>query len=336
MIESAFNYSAVNSKVRSWLRTLVKPEEWSELLSKDIPEIIRFAVEKDDKIPSGITDTVSFEHALKQRSVFYAERIIPFLRGASRNFLKHWFKTYEMENVKTILRAVVGGNEVKHLYDLSRSLSKINFNEARTISTIDEFESFFSRYDDYKKVISYSINRVRESMNPFYFEVALDVNYYRKLWTMSLMLSKRDRDFVKRLIGRYLDVVNVVWIYRARFFFGMRPEEIIAYVAPYGARFTRKLLDKMLSVESFEEFVQVALEQKIISSPVSNLEEMEVQLNRDLFNEAKKAFMGYPFHIGVVLGFFVLKNQETKNYTSLINGKILGVAPEILGKFLVF
>jgi vacuolar-type H+-ATPase subunit C/Vma6 len=50
---------------------------------------------------------------------------------------------------------------------------------------------------------------------------------------------------------------------------------------------------------------------------------LEIILWNYLINEAKKTFSGFPFTIGTVLSYMILKRTEIRNLITILNGKVL-------------
>jgi len=55
---------------------------------------------------------------------------------------------------------------------------------------------------------------------------------------------------------------------------------------------------------------------------------LEVILWTYLVREAKKALAGFPFTIGTVLSYLILKRNEIRNLITILNGKLLGMDRE--------
>ena len=51
-------------------------------------------------------------------------------------------------------------------------------------------------------------------------------------------------------------------------------------------------------------------------------------LHEILLKEVRRALSGYPFTIGTILSYLILKNSETKNVVSLLYAKNLGLKKE--------
>jgi vacuolar-type H+-ATPase subunit C/Vma6 len=56
----------------------------------------------------------------------------------------------------------------------------------------------------------------------------------------------------------------------------------------------------------------------------SNNQQLEEFLSAALKQQARKALSGFPFTIGTVLGYLVLKKDETRNLISLLYAKKFG------------
>jgi vacuolar-type H+-ATPase subunit C/Vma6 len=66
----------------------------------------------------------------------------------------------------------------------------------------------------------------------------------------------------------------------------------------------------------------------------ANIYFIENFLYEILLREIKKVLAGFPFTIGTIMGYLILKRRETKNLVSLIYAKSLGVKSEDISRLI--
>jgi vacuolar-type H+-ATPase subunit C/Vma6 len=160
----------------------------------------------------------------------------------------------------------------------------------------------------------------------FPLEVALDLAYWREIWNGINRLPKLDRFQALRTVGSLLDVNNLLWAIRYRVYYNFSEEEVINYTLPFG----HQVRDADIrAVAAGEDIVRVVSRiypgmsnaGSLLSDPRMGLPELEVRLLRYVMERCRKAFIGYPFHIGIPLAFLVLKRMEIQVLTALIEAK---------------
>ena len=154
-------------------------------------------------------------------------RFLP--RGAGE--LVAWYnQRFEIENLKTVLRAV-------H-YGLDRSRARASLIPLRATrwrwealveagsipAVIDQI-----RESPYARPLEHAMERYQQEQRLFYLEIAVDLFYFQKLVRLIESQSGREAADARRFLGRWIAVQNLLWAYRYRIYGRMTPEEIINY-----------------------------------------------------------------------------------------------------------
>src|SRR3970282_1791950 len=84
--------------------------------------------------------------------------------------------------------------------------------------------------------MSFAMKRFSTEQNLFPLEVALDLNYWRRLWAEAKRLSGKDREMGLKIIGSLLDLNNLMWVIRYKIYHNLSEEELINYTLPFGYR----------------------------------------------------------------------------------------------------
>ena len=102
---------------------------------------------------------------------------------------------------------------------------------------------------------NYKSSRDEDSL--FSIEMNLDKYYYRNLTESIKSLSKADRDEFKKIFGVKIDLLNIIWIYRAKKYYDISPEEIFNFTIFGGNYTSEKLLHlSYIEEEEFEEEIK--------------------------------------------------------------------------------
>lgn len=255
-----------------------------------------------------------------------------FLPRGSRDVVAWYNRRFEIENLKTVLRAV------HYRLDPSRArASLIPFPsprwrwdalvEAGSIpAVIDQI-----RDSPYARPLENAMERYRQEGRLFYLEIALDLFYFQKLVRLIESQTGRDAADARQYLGRWIAIQNLLWAYRYRIYGRMTPEEIINYTLHHafaaGLDTVRRVaLGSPVAVEA--ERLGFGISPGI--SELEALTEIEVLAERELFSHATAATSRPLFHLGGVLAYLWLLEAEVRDLTVIVEGKATGLSgPEI-------
>jgi vacuolar-type H+-ATPase subunit C/Vma6 len=129
-----------------------------------------------------------------------------------------------------------------------------------------------------------------------------------------------------RIVGLLVDMNNLMWAIRYRVFHNLSEEEIINYTLPIGYR-VRDL--DIRAIAAGADIPQVVTRiypnmtriPELFQDPRNRLSEFELDLQRQVADQCRSAFVGYPFHIGLPLAYLLLCELEIQDLTTLIEAK---------------
>jgi vacuolar-type H+-ATPase subunit C/Vma6 len=156
--------------------------------------------------------------------------------------------------------------------------------------------------------------------------VALDLDYWRRLWVEAKKLSGLDREQATKIIGSLLDMNNLMWAIRYKIYHKLSEEELINYTLPFGFRVRDEDVRAIAAGADVaaiisRTFPAITDVNALLDNPHTGLPKLEVQLKRQLMRQCVAAFIGNPFHIGVPLAFLILSDLEIQDLIILIEAK---------------
>ena len=165
-----------------------------------------------------------------------------------------------------------------------------------------------------------------ERSGPFAVEVALELDYYERLWDRTRTLRPRDARVARSLLGVLYDVLNLGWIVRYRDVLGLSREEIVNYTLAQG-RWLEPTVRQTLATDPSLP-IEVALARTPYAPALERSEGLTFELLSArllgmLAGEIRRGLRGYPFHIGVPLGFLLLLELEIRDLQTLLAAKSL-------------
>lgn len=338
-------YSFINAKIRAMLSSLITQDTFSRLLeSKDIYEALDILKETPYK------DIVeNFSSASQNLSVLEKE----FLRNdlniyrkvydatatkREKEFVFLLMERYELEELKLILRIWHKKIAIKlEDYLLGEKINyTIDFEKILRAQTIEEIILLLDA-TPYKKPLLASRDKFKEKKSIFYLEVPLDTDYYERLNLSIEGFSSADKKIAKKILGIEIDIANISWIIRLGKYYSMAMGEILPWVIPGGDRINKDNvinlygaggLSNVVDTVAFGPYIKI---KDLIEENVNLIENFLYEI---LLREVRRALSGFPFTIGIILGYLILKHRETKNIISLLYAKKYGLRKEEVGSLL--
>ena len=326
----------VNAKVRARLSTLLSPEQINRLAeARDLAE---FYAALDGTIyerifsrPEITFDPRVGERLLLEQEVEWHTELLQDLRRAERDLIAHFLEKYEIENLKVALRIREGNRGEEEMnYIIRRALPHaLPYQAISETGSLEQALSLLSG-TPYFAAVNAVLDDYKTRGTLFPVEIGLEIDYYRRLKQRVEALAKRDREIARHIMGLEIDQKNIGWLIRLKFYYDIPLGELLDYNIPGGYKMTREKLRQSFKAESIREVLSVALEKSyraaadilIREEKLSRLYLLEIILWTYLLGEARKILGGFPFTIGTVLAYLVLKRTEIRNIISILNGKV--------------
>jgi V/A-type H+-transporting ATPase subunit C len=184
------------------------------------------------------------------------------------------------------------------------------------------------------------MKRYSSEQSLFPLEVALDLDYWRKLWAEARKLLGQDQGPAMRIIGSLLDMNNIMWAIRYRVYQGLSEEETINYTLPFGYHVTDEDVRAIAAGADIPSTVARLYPglpdvNALLEDPKRGLPTLELEVKRYLVQQCMAAFVGNPFHVGVPLAFLVLCDLEVQDLTVLIESKFTSLSPDTYRPYLL-
>jgi ATP synthase A1 C subunit len=345
----AAGYAAIQARVRVMYSNLLTPQFESRLLdADDLPDLVRMLTETPyGPYLTGVEDAAvtasQATYQIKKRLADVSQSIIRSSPKQARTLLVKLFRHFEIDNLKTILRAIVSEadrNQVANILFPLGSLAVLPVEKLLESETVDAAMDQLTR-TPYYDTLAYAKRRYSEEQSLFPLEVALDLSYWRQLWQDAHHLKGRDRSQALHILGLLMDLNNLMWAMRYRVYHHLSEEEIVNYTLPFGYHVRD---DDIRSIAAGADITRVAERlypnltdlPELAGEPESELPKLEIQLQHHLLEQLNAVFIGYPFHLGLPLAYMLLFELEIQDLTVLIEIKSSQLASDEFLPFLLF
>jgi len=291
---------ALNAKISKMYSNFLDYDDFVIMAEKDSArEVLSYLKEKKFPEIDSFSDIYEVEEFLED----YRRRQVLKLRG----FLPLRYKAKVDE-------LVIGGK-------------KINF--------IDEtFESFIDNLKGthyYDSIKNYKSSKDEDAL--FSIEMNLDKFYYMNLTEAVKSLSKEDREEFKKIFGVNIDLLNIIWIYRAKKYYNISPEEIFNFTIFGGNYTSEKLLHlSYLDEEEFEEEIKNSRYSVLFSG--GRVIRTGRTAKKTMYGIARKNFRKTD-GIGKFMSFLVLLDFEIANIERILEGTRFGLDKDEKLKYMI-
>lgn len=332
-------YSFANAKIRAMLSGLIEPKLFSRLYqARDIYEIIELL--KTTLYAEAIRTAQKEKINLQQIEKAFLRLDLGIHRKVydiqplpkEKYFIFLLTGRYETEELKVVLRLwhkkikinledYIIDNKINYEIDFRRVISSQNIEEL--IACLDN--------TPYGGALAKATEKFKKYNSLFYLESALDIDYYQRLALATQGLAARDRKIVHKILGAEIDIENINWLLRLQKYYSLDTSAAMGLLISGGKLIDKKILAKANAAGGVNKIIE-----SLSGGPYTKIKELFEQnvylleqfLYEILVKEIKMALAGFPFTIGIPLGYLMLKRQETKSIVSLLYAKSLGLESE--------
>lgn len=268
--------------------------------------------------------------------------IIQAAPAGDRSLLIQFFRHFELDNLKAILRGIATGSSWDQVRYVLFPMGRLSLLPAQVMvesGTIGAAVEHL-QHSPYFGVLSHAMQRYTNERALFPLEVALDLDYWRKLWDYVYQLPGQDRARCLQILGPLVDMINLMWAIRYRSYHQLAEEEIINYTLPFGYHVCDEDIRAIAAGADIAHQVEKIYPEldninNLLQMPASGLPVMEILIQRLLAEQCRSVFSGYPFHIGLLLAALILTEIEIRDLTVLIEAKSVNMPYDGYAPYLV-
>ncbi len=339
------NYPYVTARVRAKRASLLPADTYARLLQMGIPEIARFLGEREYKAETLALGTRYagvdlIEMATSWNLAKTYNQIFDFCEGHLRTIVGHYLDRYDLQNVKTIVRAKTYGATPQEVEEDLVPAGSFALDYLRELIAAADLDETFSLLEGtiYAAALEGLGVRASEVPNWAAWEDRVSRLYYMEL-LQSVPPSTEANRLMRHFIEREIDIVNLktllrVWAAKAAFDrdiflpggLEMTPEELEEMVA-----LDKAALMAHLSEYSFYEDIADDLE-RVESTGVGALLRKVEKVH---LKEAGRYSHLHPLSVLPILDYIVRKDREVQNIRLIARGKESGLSNDVIKNLLV-
>lgn len=334
-------YAAVHTTARALYADLLTPEQLALLnrapdLSTLLAQLTTTPYGPYLNIARQLLTPRRIVYQLRLRLAAVYAKLLHFAPTPARALLTELWRLYEVDNLKAVLRGITRNatwREVRFLLAPMPHHTALPLNALLRLLETGNMERAIERLrglPTYFKPLTAALPRYRVEGTVFPLEIALDLEYRRALWQRMRQLPAADRAQALPLLGFLLDVDNLLWALRFRFYQHLTPEEIINYTLAEHEQLPPDTIRAIALGAEVETVIRRAVgqfpavqalqisRQGTELPPGTWLPALEQALAAELYARCRRYFLGPLFHIGAPLAYVILAEAELRDLTALI------------------
>lgn len=337
-------YSGITTKVRAMEGRLLTAEQFTELAGlEDVRSAADYLKEQPAyaQVFSGLDDTrlhrAYIEQILTQSEYRDFTKLYRFSTVKQRRFLDLYFKNYEVEVIKKLLRHMLGGREgqtdLSVFQEFFEKHSALSMEALCKAKNPDEFITALEG-TVYRELLEKLREKGQTSL--FDYELRLDLFYFQASWKMrEKVLTKSEKKILDACFGSRIDLLNIQWIFRARRIYRLSAAEVYALLIPVHYRLRADKVRQLVEAENDAQFFAVLKETPYKmqeNTAAGQIPDIQLLSNQMLNQIYAKTGRSYPHSPAVLDSYLYRKELEMRKIVTALEGIRYGLPQaEIVG-----
>ena len=251
------------------------------------------------------------------------------LSGDARTFLTFWTARFEMSNVKTLLRSKMTGERpaavLAHLIPMG-TFGRLDDQELAHAEDVGELLRRLEA-GPYAGIVRHARRAFEQSHDPFNLDAALDQGYYEGLILRAQPLETAVGKPFRRLMANLIDRINLVWLLRYRFNYGLPPAQV--YYLLVGSRYSLSggRLQELAALDSLEA-VLAALPAawRAQLSGATDIPDVFARMEHAAAEQALRVLRSTAPDIARAFAYLILRERDLRAVRAVLRGRHLGLA----------
>jgi V/A-type H+-transporting ATPase subunit C len=322
-------HAYLNTRVSLFAGRLWQPADYAALLDADEAGVA--AVLTDRGLPQLATgfagrDSRSLEQILIAQLIDETNVMIRPLSGDQRNFLLFWTGRFEISNVKTLLRGKMTGERPAALLTRLTPMGAFGRLDMQELAHTEDMNELFRRLEagPYASIVRPARRAFAETHDPFLLDAALDRGFYEGLEQRALPLESAAGASFRRLMGALIDRINLVWLLRFRFNYGLPPSQVYYLLMASRYSLPASQLRRLAALDTLEAVLE-ALPERLhgLMQGVTGIAEAYNRLERAGAEDARKVLHSGSPPISRAFAYLLLRWRELRSVRAVLRGRHL-------------
>lgn len=337
---------ALDTKVKALKAQMLTGKDFMNLIEFDnLKEVISYLREKTQYGPylkNFSTDEVSradIEGLLYQVVLDNAKKLLYFVLGSDRDIIKLIIQQINLESFLVLLRAL---NKKENFQNLIKHLSyseDSKYFPIKKLLNVDNWDSFKDALKNtiyYRSLETYS---TLDNQNLFELEKTFERSYYDLLSKKIKNLNNSSNKDLIKLLRSEIDMLNLIWIYRAKKFYNFGPDRILPFIYKGGLFIREDDLLRLASARDFDDFLELLRNYKqynfLFDHEGVNLDlHMDRRMKRFLYFQFEQ-LLTFGHAISAAYSYLRMLLDEIDDLISIVEAKRYNLSKEETQEYLI-
>jgi len=279
------------------------------------------------------TDPRSLEGRIIAQILDETRVLLRPLTGADRQFILYWTERFEVSNVKTLIRAKMSGERyaslAPRLIDMG-PFARLNLDDLMHAEDVTEL---FRRLEasPYADIVRHARRAFEESHDPFILDATLDRSYYEGLVRRAQPIEAEAGKPFRDLMASLIDRVNLVWLMRYRFNYGLPPAQVYYLLVGGHYRLHADVLQRLVTQPSVEAVVaNLPPEYARSLRGAHSIMEVFCTLEADAAEQARHILHSAAYPLARAYAYLILRERDLRGVRAVLRGRHLRLSPNAI------
>ncbi|MDD5365604.1 MAG: V-type ATPase subunit [Gallionellaceae bacterium] len=250
------------------------------------------------------------------------------LTGAARQFLLYWIGRFEVSNVKSLIRAKMAGESASATAARLLDLGYFTHLDADALMRAEDVAELMRRLErtTYAEIVRNARQAFEESHDPFILDATLDRAYYDGLIRRARAIEPEAGPGFGRLMADLIDRLNLVWLLRYRFNYGLPPAQVYYLLLTPGYRLVPSLLRTLVGHDDLAAVLAglpEALARPLVGAAA--IPEVSARLERVAMDHAGTLLDRDGHPLARALAYLILRESGLRDLRGILRGRRLGL-----------
>ena len=255
------------------------------------------------------------------------------LSGDARDFLTYWAYRFELGNLKSVLRGKLNNQDINIIRDQLIDMGPFARLPTENLLRTDDVAELLRRLEGtpFADIARQARRIFEERHESFALDAAMDRQYFAGLAKRARAAESDAFGPLRALVGSIIDRVNLVWLLRYRFAYGLSPAETYYLLIPSTFRLGSRELLALSPLNSIEEIVaQLPAPFPGWLAGARSTSDVTHALERESWRLAGSVLRHGAFSLARTFAYAILRERDLRRVRVAIKGKRLQVAPELI------
>jgi len=275
----------------------------------------------------------AIEQALIQLLLSELQVLIRPMRGAEHELLLAWGRKFALYNLKTLLRGKLHALDPQHIREQLFDLPELIRLPHQRLFGAENVEELLRLLEagPYRQIARQAREVYAQRREPFALEAAIDQHYHISIAREAAACEGHHAAPLRALIGILFDRIDLLWLLRFRFCYGLAPSETFYHLIPSPGRLNRKRLLQLAELGSLEQVLAAlpgALQEPL--AECTNLAEVQRRLDQLSARAVEQVLHRSPSAMARALAYLIRREQDLSALFALLQGRLLGLSQSVI------